>query len=340
MSKGSSSKLDGKVSYILALKLFLQEGGLIQYIFLLLILLIFPILIPFLKEFDQLVEMRKSGNLSYPWPEYSDLKISFLTACSFFLIQPLFIQISNPLINHFLSPKYQGQERTNRIHRASDMLFKGTYFLLASLFGWYVSRDAYFLPVAIGGRGDAALMFKDFPYQPFDGFPLIRVYILIQLGYHLHSLITHLVQLPGKQYMEMLLHHIVTVFLIGLAYFMNYVTISLLVLYTHDIGDFFLNYARVLIDTRFKNLGAFMCIMVLASWGYMRLYIFPVHLIRTAVYENPVHEQIYGMFVLGSMLHVLLILHIFWYVQLVRYALRFIKEQTPEEVKSIHKKAN
>jgi ceramide synthetase len=140
--------------------------------------------------------------------------------------------------------------------------------------------------------------------------------------------------------MEMLLHHIVTVFLIGLAYFMNYVTISLLVLYTHDIGDFFLNYARVLIDTRFKNLGAFMCIMVLASWGYMRLYIFPVHLIRTAVYENPVHEQIYGMFVLGSMLHVLLILHIFWYVQLVRYALRFIKEQTPEEVKSIHKKAN
>lgn len=335
MSTQTEGILNGKVSYLKAVKLFLQEGGIIQYIFLALIFLTVPTLIPFLKEFGHLVEMRRNGNQNYPWPQYSDLSTSFITAACLFIIQPIFIKITYPLMEFLLNPKYTGNERIEKAYKASDMLFKGTYFLMASAFGWFVSKDAYFLPIEIGGKGDSSLMFKDFPYQPYDSYPLIRVYITIQLGYHLHSLMTHLLHLPGKQYMELLLHHILTVFLIGLAYFMNYVNISLLVLYTHDIGDYFLNYARVLIETKYKTLGAVMCIMVLLSWGYMRLYIFPVYLIRNAIYENPAHEEIYGMFVLGSMLHVLLLLHIFWYIQLAKFALRFLKSQ---QVSNLHDK--
>lgn len=118
----------------------------------------------------------------------------------------------------------------------------------------------------------------------------------------------------------MLLHHSVTVFLTSLAYFMNYVTISHLILLVHDMTDIFLAFGRAFADTIYKKVPIFAFLFTLVAWFYYRLYFYPTRLIWIACYANPKIDEIYGLEVLGLMTHVLLVLHVYWFYLFLTYA--------------------
>jgi hypothetical protein len=308
----------------LELKKLTYNGTWLQCLWFLMLLAIFPVLVPFLREFDKLVQARKAGNPLYLWPQYSDLQIAVLTSISLHIIKVLSIPILKGYLYRLIHPKYQGKERWERAEKAALSLFKGTYFTFAFLGGYLIAKDAFFLNWKLGGSGSIDLMFQDFPYQSTASFPLVRPYLMVQLGYHLFSLISHLSSTPKNDFMEMLLHHTMTVFLITLAYFMNYVAMSHLVLFTHDAGDVFCYFSKLFVDTKYKVITILLAPGVLVSWGYMRLYIFPFDLIRAACYDNPKAEEIYGVTVLGGMLHFLLCLHVYWYLLFIKMIHRAI----------------
>jgi len=153
---------------------------------------------------------------------------------------------------------------------------------------------------------------------------------MIQLGYHLKSFLIHVWNKPKNDFMEMLLHHSMTVFLISLAYLMNYVTMSLLVLYSHDFADIFGCFVQTFVDTNRKWLTFTCYIMLLISWFYTRLWVFPNELIRASCYENTV--EIHGLFVMGGMLHFLLVLHVYWFYLFIRMGMRFLRTSHVEDI--------
>lgn len=302
--------------------------GKMQLIFFLIFVLFFPFLAPVLKEFDSVYQFRVNSNLAYPWPKYEDLWLSFYTCVILILILITLKFTLKGWSERLIVERHTGKERQVRAEKFIESLFKTLYFTFAFVFGYWVAKDSYFLPPYLGGKGDVNMTWNDFPFQSIETFPYIREYILIQLGYHTQSFIVHIFSKPRNDFMEMLLHHSMTVCLVSLSYLMNYQNISHLILYTHDLSDLFVCLSRTLMDTKHKKFTFVSYIAIMISWFYMRLFIFPLDLIRVGAYEGPIHE-IYGLPVMSAMVHVLLILHIYWYILLIKMGLRFMKTGVP-----------
>lgn len=96
-------------------------------------------------------------------------------------------------------------------------------------------REEPWFPPVLGGRGAVEHTFETLKTPPSRA---LRLYFLVQLGYHTHSLVHMLLLSPMRNdFLEMLLHHVATMILIGAAFLANFSAQGALVVFTHDIGD-------------------------------------------------------------------------------------------------------
>lgn len=308
--------------------------GIHQIFFAVIFVLLLPCLWEFLQRYNELVESRKKGNPEYPWPEYSDLWLC-VYSCSFLItINILLKKMFLPMARVIVHPKHKEWDKEERAKRMIDSLVKATYFVFSSIYGYIVAKDSFFLPPELGGSGSVQNMFYGLPYQPIDTFPLVRNYLMIQMGYHLHSFVLLFTHKPRSDFMEMLLHHVITLSMIGLAYFMNYTTPSVLILFSHDISDALVHMTRVVADTTYMKIGIPIYFLLMASWAYTRLWILPSQIIYYSCYNNPMFDQISGVYMLGGMAHILLILHIYWGYLLVRMGFSYIRNNEIKDIQS------
>ena len=118
--------------------------------------------------------------------------------------------------------------------RFMEQVYTAIYFSIFGPYGLYVmSRTPvwYF---------DTHGMYIDFPHRAHEG--LFKAYYLLQASYWAQQAIVLLLQLekPRKDYEELVMHHVVTLALIGLSYRFHFTYMGLAVYITHDISDFFL----------------------------------------------------------------------------------------------------
>jgi len=170
----------------------------------------------------------------------------------------------------------------------------------------------------------------------------MKEYLMVQLGYHLSAFILLFTKQIRKDFLEMFLHHFITLFLLGLAYLMNYWPISLMILFVNDVSDAFVSYTRVFVDTIYSKIALVFYVFLMFSWVYMRLIVFPFELLRVSCYQNPKIDEIYGIGILGSMAHALVALNIYWFILLVNMGLRFLrtKETMDTQIDLRHKKTS
>lgn len=118
--------------------------------------------------------------------------------------------------------------------RFMEQVYTAIYFAIFGPFGLYVmSRGPlwYFNTTA---------MFEGFPHRKHEG--VFKAYYLLQASYWSQQAIVLMLQLekPRKDFKELVLHHIVTLSLIGLSYRFHFTHMGIAVYITHDISDFFL----------------------------------------------------------------------------------------------------
>jgi hypothetical protein len=73
---------------------------------------------------------------------------------------------------------------------------------------------------------------------------------------------------------------------------------------------------KSIVDTGNTPLIVFMYIVLLASWGYTRLYVYPFHLIYNAIFVIPeANPHVVGIFLHpgNALLCMLVVLHVYWY---------------------------
>lgn len=109
------------------------------------------------------------------------------------------------------------------------------FFVAITVVGFVVMRDEPWFPVVLGGKGEVAKSFETLQTPPSRD---LKLYFMVQLGYHVHSLVYMLVLSPIRNdFLEMLLHHVATIILIGGSFLANFTAFGALVVFTHDIGD-------------------------------------------------------------------------------------------------------
>ena len=134
------------------------------------------------------------------------------------------------------------------------------------------------------GKGDMKLCTKDFPLHQYP--KGLKVYYLGTMGYHLYSLFYHATAKTRNDFVEMFLHHSVTIALYGFSYYCNITNGGSMIIFLHDIADIFTSGIRCFSETNFKILSIISAIMMLFSWFYTRICVFPFVIYYSVFYED------------------------------------------------------
>lgn len=309
-----------------------------QMLFFTLLLIFSPLLAFYLKEFNDIFQIKSARNPGYDWPKYSDFYLALASGIVITFIFEIFHYTLTGFASKFISEKYQGPDRLERGEKMIKCVFKGTYFTFASVFAYAIAKNSFFMPKSLGGQGELESIFTGTPYFDKTNLGYLKEYFMMQLGYHSSSLLILLTGKTRNDFIEMLLHHSITVTLLSLAYLMNYWPISLLILLTHDISDVFVCFCRVFVDTDYKKTAFALYVCLMVSWVYTRLYVFPFQLLRVSCYSsrnNPeVFNEIHGLGVLGTIAHILVFLHVYWFYLLLKMGRKFTKKFKADDIQN------
>lgn len=162
------------------------------------------------------------------------------------------------------------EEKVLRSGKAAYNMFKIIHFTGATVWGFYVLIDQPYFPKFLGGHGDLINMFDDYPYA--DHAYQLKELLLILMGYHVGSIINHFISVRRTDFLEMALHHSVSVFLYGGCYLYNAWEIGGVIALIHDIADITTSMIKVMAETDYKYTTVTILIVHMALWAYTRNY--------------------------------------------------------------------
>lgn len=133
------------------------------------------------------------------------------------------------------------------------------------------------------------------------------------MGFHCSRLL-HVVFAKEKahDHMEMILHHLCTLYLYGFSYLTN-TFIGGVISVLHDFADIFVSFTRVFGESDYKNITGYSFLVALIAWAYTRLYVLPQMIY--VIWYLPVYSaspNLKPIFIF--LLLCLLVLHIYWFI--------------------------
>jgi hypothetical protein len=126
-------------------------------------------------------------------------------------------------------------------------------------------------------------------------------------------------QVRRKDWLESMIHHVVTVGLLAYSYYVNFTRVGILIMLLHDISDIFLEAAKL---CRYQKKPATSMVyfgLFFVSWVILRMLYFPLVIIRSTLSEPiTLVGRVYGIepmphyAIFNALLLVLLVLHCYW----------------------------
>ncbi|OCU00887.1 ceramide synthase 1 [Xenopus laevis] len=169
----------------------------------------------------------------------------------------------------------------------------------------------------------------------------IALAYLIQGSFYAHSTYATLyMDSWRKDSVVMILHHLVTFTLITFSYAFRYHNIGILVLFLHDINDIQLEFTKlnVYFKTRggkYHRINDFIsdagCVTFSMSWFWFRLYWFPQKVLYATCYSSlESNSNIPFYFFFNSLLFVLTLMNIYWFLYIVMFVVKVLTGQIQE----------
>ena len=134
-----------------------------------------------------------------------------------------------------------------------------------------------------------------------------------------------------QDFLEMFLHHIVTISLMVLSWTCHLHRIGSIVLLVHDFADHWLELAKLGRYTKYQKICDTSFVMFAVTWVFTRLAYFPVIVIFSINEEAGQILQIFpAYYVFSFLLNLLLILHLIWGYFILKVAYK-VKTSKSEE---------
>mmetsp|Transcript_27664 Transcript_27664/g.41948 ORF Transcript_27664/g.41948 Transcript_27664/m.41948 type:complete len:327 (-) Transcript_27664:120-1100(-) len=293
----------------------------IQVAFLLFAAFTLGMLIPFTKAGYDFAEKSKANKpTDYSWPELSDLYLTVLASVGFAIVELAIRKVAYYAFIPFCKEQKNLKLRDIKSQKAAFNIYKFLYFLGASAWGYYVLKDQYYLPPTLGGKGVLMDGFKEFPYSKHAS--SLKEYILVTMGFHVGGLYTHFFGTRRNDFVEMALHHIVSIYLFGGCYLYNAWEAGAVIAFLHDIADITTSLVKMLVETKMEMTTVVVFLTHMSIWFYTRNVILPLF----------IYEFYYADFVMGSpivkpffcfLLSCLCLLHFYWFSLFVRMLMKY-----------------
>jgi hypothetical protein len=156
------------------------------------------------------------------------------------------------------------------------------------------------------------------------------------MGYHLGALVTHFIEARKNDFIEMALHHFVTIFVFFGGYMTNILEAMAVIAFLHDLADIPTNLARVLSDTRYKIAAGVVFIGIcMPVFFWTRCIVLPILIYQWQFYMPFPFLDSHLVIDCFSILHCcLILLHYYWFVLFVRITRKFIVKGEAEDIQN------
>ena len=235
----------------------------------------------FIKEFNENI---KKQNLNYNWPNLYELIPSLFILPLIMIFKTAIELLSKGLVESCLSKKYKQpkNEEFKKLgiiyrHKLSRHIYKITYYVGITIFGYHVLHDLPYFPKSMLGDGYMPNMFsKGFPDSYFhERSSLFILYYNISLAYFVNDFIFLFIMERQSDFINMILHHICTISLIIFSFITNYSNMGSLIIFCHMESDILLHVSRFLLQTDNSTfLIGFVGVIFTINFIYMRQYVF------------------------------------------------------------------
>eukprot|EP01103_Thecamoeba_quadrilineata_P014893 TRINITY_DN4550_c0_g1_i1.p1 TRINITY_DN4550_c0_g1~~TRINITY_DN4550_c0_g1_i1.p1 ORF type:complete len:270 (+),score=48.14 TRINITY_DN4550_c0_g1_i1:120-929(+) len=241
-----------------------------------------------------------------------------LYAAFFFLARYL-------LFNFIFQPfaRKSGIVEKKALLKFCESAFKVVYYLPVWVVGFYLASTN-------GWLTDTKELWRGYPNQPIPS--ILETFYEFQLGFYIFLQITHVFfDVKQKDYYALLIHHFTTIALISLAWWYSYFRIGVVVFFTMDLVDVFLEVARVFHYLKYDTVANFFFVSLILSWFFFRVFLFSYLVITSAWFEaleiHILEKFDYTMttwYLFNALLWVILVLQVYWMYYLVLAAKNII----------------
>ena len=267
-----------------------------------------------------------SLNPSYEFSKYSDFLICIPLFIFFSVIkyytQKLLVKACEKIMKKsYRFPKNEKDKQLGEKYRLKlpSHAFKGTMYLLLTIFGYYVLKDLNYFPKELLGKGWLPNMFiKGYPNSYYlEKPPFFDFYYMLCLSYFSSDLVW-LLFINDRQtdFINMLLHHVCTISLIVFSHLVHYSNVGSIVLFLHTETDIFVHLTRFLLQTDvpeiFKNISG-----VTLVFNFLYVRIFVLGKIIVVLYNYVTWKGIVDWFLL-IFLVIIYLMHINWALMLLQ----------------------
>ncbi|KAA1466434.1 longevity assurance proteins LAG1/LAC1 [Dentipellis sp. KUC8613] len=163
--------------------------------------------------------------------------------------------------------RYFGIRKHGRIERFGEQGYAMVYF---AVFGYWGYRIMGQLPT---WWYNTSQFWIDYPHWQMK--PQLKRYYLMQAAYWCQQFIVLALRLekPRKDYYELIVHHFVTLWLVGWSYGINLTYIGNAVYMSMDIPDVFLAMSKLANYIQWNRAKIFVFVFFLCIWTYFRHYL-------------------------------------------------------------------
>ena len=224
----------------------------------------------------------------------------------------------------YISNKRRDEINDRKVSKFSEALWRGLFYSCFCALGIVTlsSPDTTW-------TSDTTEHWNNWPHHPIS--TLMHHYYQIELGCYLHQL--YWTEIVRSDWLEMTIHHVITITLIVASYLTNFTRIGCSILLLHDFADIFLEFAKCTIYmSKVNSLKSLvqpitdaLFTIFAVSFAVTRLYIYPRYLVYSLVYEAPAILGMWsGYWLFATMLVGLQCLHVFWFALILKMVWKLV----------------
>ncbi|KAG2704200.1 hypothetical protein I3760_06G173800 [Carya illinoinensis] len=237
----------------------------------------------------------------------------------------IFRRLAIRLLSNGTVPLKIDEATRAKVVKCSESMWKLTYYAAVEA---CILKITYNEPWVMDRKG----YFRGWPYQELL-LPL-KLFYMCQCGFYIYSIAALLTwETRRKDFSVMMSHHVITVALIGYSYISSFFRIGSVILALHDASDIFMEAAKVFKYSE-KELAASLFFGFFAiSWLILRLAFFPLWVIKASSYDLCEFLKLSAAYptllyyVFNTMLLMLLVFHIYWWVLICSMIQRQLKNR-------------
>jgi ceramide synthetase len=252
-----------------------------------------------------------------------DIEIS-QTVVLVWIISTVLISFKNIVVYKVTNKLFEG--RSNYTHQKASMsIYKIFSYLFIAFYGLLTLRN------------EDWIMDTSSYFNPFGSGPLplkISFYYIYEFVFYLLEFIFLLIHYDFKDRNQMMIHHIVTLMLIGCSGLLGYIRYGVVIMVIHDVSDPFLETAKMFNYLKWKRLANFVFIIFSIVFFVSRLIILPCGVTYSVFLRMKEYNYCFEGVLFFILLSILELLHLVWFAMILKVISKMFVEHEITDIRS------